>query len=213
MFISFEGGEGSGKSTHIRLLAQALQQKGHELIVTREPGGTSIGTVIRNILLTRELPPIDSKAELLLYAADRAQHVSELISRALKTNKIVLCDRYTDATIAYQGYGRKLDLSLIEQLNAVATGGLQPDLTLLLDCPAEVGLRRSQARLQKERSSEDRFERETLEFHQRVREGYLKCAAAHPERFRTIDAARDIDAVQNEILQEVEAWIKNHRLS
>jgi dTMP kinase len=173
-FITFEGIEGCGKTTQIRILSRQLEGDGHAVTVTREPGGCPL-------------------TELLLYAAARAQHMAEVVKPALDAGAIVLCDRFTDATIAYQGYGRKLDLAVINQLNRMATGGIHPDMTLLLDCPAEIGLKRAISRINSAPGArEERFELESLQFHQRVREGYLSLAQQEPERFVIIDAAAGI---------------------
>ena len=188
IFITFEGIEGCGKTTQIRLLAESLQARGLRVLATREPGGCPIADAIRGILLDSANSGMAPKTELLLYAAARAQHVYEVISPALREGKAVLCDRFTDATLAYQGYGRSLDRILIDRLNRLAAGDVVPDLTLLLDFPPEEGLRR--ARLRNEslpEINEDRFEQESLDFHRRVRAGYLD-AAAREERFRIIDA-------------------------
>jgi dTMP kinase len=188
IFITFEGIEGCGKTTQIRLLAESLQARGLRVLATREPGGCPIADAIRGILLDSANSGMAPKTELLLYAAARAQHVYEVISPALREGKAVLCDRFTDATLAYQGYGRSLDRELIDRLNRLAAGDVVPDLTLLLDFPPEEGLRR--ARLRNEslpEINEDRFEQESLDFHRRVRAGYLD-AAAREERFRIIDA-------------------------
>lgn len=201
-FITLEGGDGSGKTTHLRAVREQVESRGYSCVVTREPGGTALGTTIRQVLLGADIEPLASRAELFLYLADRAQHVSRVIVSALESGKIVLCDRYTDSTIAYQGYGRGIPLDLLRQLNAVADGGVRPDLTLLLDCPVETGLRRSaDRRLQTAsgRGPEDRFERETVEFHERVRAGFLEMARSEPARFRVIDAARPTADVAHEI--------------
>ena len=161
LFITFEGTEGSGKTTHIHRLTEDLTKAGHRVKKTREPGGTDIGDQIRTILLDVNNSQLSSTAELMLYAASRAQHVGQKIIPALKTGAIVVSDRFADASVAYQGYGRELDLTLIQQLNAMATNGLQPDLTFLLDLPIEIGLQRATA----SRHNLDRIERETLEFH------------------------------------------------
>lgn len=192
-FITFEGIEGCGKTTQESRLAEILSQKGYPVVVTREPGGCAIAEQIRAILLdaaNRALVPL---AELLLYAAARAQHVEEVIRPALAADKIVICDRFTDATAAYQGYGRSLDVSLIGELNSLATGGIKPDLTILLDCPEEVGLSRAMARINSvEGAREERFEQESLRFHRAVREGYLRLAAAEPDRFVVVDGTLGI---------------------
>ena len=193
-FITLEGIEGCGKSTQAEILSRALHaETGSQVVMTREPGGCPIANKIRAILLDADNRALVPLAELLLYAAARAQHVAEVIRPALAEGKIVLCDRYTDATTAYQGYGRALDLSLIENLAHLATGGLTPDLTILLDCPEEVGLKRAMARINASCGArEERFELESLRFHHAVREGYLKLAAAHPERFIVVDGTLGI---------------------
>jgi dTMP kinase len=180
-----------------------LESRKIAVLATREPGGTPVGQLIRNILLDGNHPPIDSLAELLLYAADRAQHVAEQIRPALKRAQVVLCDRFCDATVAYQGHGRGLDLKLIDQLNWIATAGLEPQLTILFDCPVEVGLNRSTARLKKENSREDRFEKEERKFHEQVRRGYLQLAKNHPARFRVIDATAAPEEIHLKVLEEV----------
>ncbi len=201
-FITFEGGDGTGKTTQLKALASHLRSRECSCVTTREPGGTSLGTLIRQVLLEVGKQPITSPAELFLYLADRAQHVQDVILPAIDAGKIVLCDRYTDSTLAYQGYGRGIDLKLLRHLNDIASRGVQPDLTLLLDCPVELGLSRTSQRRLKGgagRSREDRFEREKLEFHQGVREGFLALARAEPQRFRIIDAARPVGEVAREI--------------
>jgi len=199
-FVSFEGGDGTGKTTQIHALDQYLVRQGRACVVTREPGGTSLGTLLRQVLLQvgdREIAP---STELFLYLADRAQHVNEIIQPALAAGKIVLCDRFTDSTLAYQGYGRGIDLKLLGRFNDVADGGVRPDLTLLLDCPVLVGLRRTSGRPNIEgHPREDRFEHETLEFHEKIRAGFLAMARAEPARFRIIDASRSADEVAREI--------------
>ncbi|WP_020675803.1 dTMP kinase [Geopsychrobacter electrodiphilus] len=199
-FITFEGIEGSGKSTQITLLRQALERAGHVVLQTREPGGCDIADQIRRILLHPQNTALEPTAELLLYAAARAQHVCEIIRPALQQGHIVLCDRYTDATLTYQGDGRQLDRQLISQLNYVATQETSPDLTMLIDLKVETGLGRAFAReIDLQDSSEGRFEREEIAFHQRVREGYLKLAAAEPHRFRQFDGALSIDLLAAKI--------------
>ena len=193
-FITLEGIEGCGKSTQAELLSRELHaETGCQVVATREPGGCPIANKIRAILLDADNRALVPLAELLLYAAARAQHVAEVIRPALAEGKIVLCDRYTDATTAYQGYGRALDLPLIENLAQLATGGLTPDLTILLDCPEEVGLKRAMARINASSGArEERFEQESLRFHHAVREGYLKLAAAHSDRFIVVDGTLGI---------------------
>jgi dTMP kinase len=201
-FITFEGGDGTGKTTQLKALESHLQSKGCSCVSTREPGGTSLGKLIRQVLLEVGKQPIASPTELFLYLADRAQHVQEVILPAIDGGKIVLCDRYTDSTLAYQGYGRGIDLDLLRQLNEFANRGVKPDLTLLLDCPVELGLSRTaqrQSNAGSARGREDRFEREKMEFHEKVRAGFLAMARAEPERFRVIDAARPMEQVSREI--------------
>lgn len=178
MFITLEGGEGVGKTTQQALLAERLQREGYACVSTREPGGTALGRALREILLHGD--PLTPLAELFLYAADRAEHVQKCILPALAAGQVVVCDRFTDSTLAYQGYGRGLDLEKIRQLNHLATGGLQPHLTLWLDLPPEVGLARS--------GLADRLEQERLEFHRRVHQGFQALAAAEPQRIVRIDA-------------------------
>jgi dTMP kinase len=178
VFITLEGGEGVGKTTQQALLAERLQREGYACVSTREPGGTALGRALREILLHGD--PLTPLAELFLYAADRAEHVQKCILPALAAGQVVVCDRFTDSTLAYQGYGRGLDLEKIRQLNHLATGGLQPHLTLWLDLPPEVGLARS--------GLADRLEQERLEFHRRVHQGFQALAAAEPQRIVRIDA-------------------------
>ena len=201
LFITFEGIEGCGKTTQIHLLAKRLEAAGHAVVLTREPGGCPIADQVRAILLDAANTAMVPLAELLLYAAARAQHVQEVISPALAAGRIVLCDRFTDATIAYQGYGRGLDLPTIEKLNLLATGGLAPRLTLLIDCPAELGLARARARIAAQTGArEERFELESLRFHERVRAGYLELAQAAPERFAVVDGSGGVAETERGIL-------------
>ena len=191
-FITFEGGDGTGKSTQIRLLERHLIAQGKTCLTTREPGGTSLGQLLRQVLLESGNRPINSPTELFLYLADRAQHVHEVIVPAIAQGKIVLSDRHTDSTVAYQGYGRGIDLPMLLRLNEFASGGLTPDITFLLDCPIELGLSRAAQRKSQapEVKGKDRFEIENLEFHQKVRQGFLELARAEPARFYIIDASR-----------------------
>jgi dTMP kinase len=201
-FITFEGGDGCGKTTQLRALQRYLESQGRSCVVTREPGGTSLGSLIRQVLLEGGKEPIAPAAELFLYLADRAEHVRQVILPALKDNKIVLCDRYTDSTLAYQGYGRGIEMDLLRRLNSVADDGVQPDLTLLLDCPVELGLARTadrQLAMGAGCGREDRFEQEKLEFHEKVRAGFLELARSEPRRFRVLDAARPVAEVTREI--------------
>lgn len=195
MFITFEGPEGSGKTSQIVLLAEFLREMGYTVVQTREPGGTSIGDQIRDVLHDVDNEEITAVTELLLYSASRAQLVRELIQPALKEDKIILCDRYADSTIAYQGYGRGLNLHELVQLTDFATGGLKPHLTLLLDIDVKQGLARRQAN----GDEMNRLDLEELSFHQKVRNGYHTLAAAEPERWVIVDADRSIDAIQKDI--------------
>jgi dTMP kinase len=180
LFITLEGGEGSGKSTQAKGLAARLEERGYGVCLTHEPGGTELGRAVQRLLEGEGVPaPL---AELLLFVADRAQHVREVIAPALAAGKVVVCDRFADSTLAYQGFGRGLDVSLIRRLNDEATGGLKPHVTLLLDVAPEVGLAREGAQL-------DVTGRESLEFHERVREGFLALAREEPERFVVIGSA------------------------
>jgi dTMP kinase len=193
-FITMEGSEGAGKSTMLERVAEWLEQAGHRVIRTREPGGTVLAEKLREMLLDRNNLLLSGTAELLLMFAARAQHLDELIRPALARGDWVLCDRFTDATWAYQGGGRGLPRENIETLETLVHGDLQPDLTLLLDLPAEQGLRRAS-----KRSQADRFEQESIEFFQRVRQAYLQRAAAAPGRFSVIDASRALEEVWAQI--------------
>lgn len=191
-FITLEGPEGAGKTTQLKLLSKFLQEEGIEHVITRDPGGTSLGKPIRRILLNAE-SVVSPVAELLLYEADRAQNVSEVILPGLTEGKVVFCDRYIDSTIAYQGFGRGIDLDLIEQLNNVASQGLKPKCTILFDIESSAGL----ARLHP--SGHDRLEREALEFHQKVRNGYLELAKKDENRWRILDASMPMHMVQEQL--------------
>jgi dTMP kinase len=203
--ITFEGIEGSGKSTQIKLVAEYLIEKNVEFLITREPSGTDIGRKIGGILFNREHYYMCAETEMFLFCAARAQHVRELIMPALKQNKVVLCDRFSDATFAYQGAGRGLDQKFINLVNDYSSLLLKPDLTLLFDLPVEIGLKRATERNNrlKEPSSTDRFERENMDFHRRIREGYLNIFQNEPDRFRLIDATRDVDTIQKEVRQQM----------
>ncbi|HAY39360.1 MAG TPA: dTMP kinase [Desulfobacteraceae bacterium] len=202
MFISFEGIEGSGKTTQAKHTVRFLQDKGHDCVITREPGGTRIGEKIRAILLdplSKDMYPL---TEFLLYTADRAQHIKEYILPLLSDGKIVLCDRYYDATMAYQGFARGLDIGLIEKIHKLLFENLKPDITLLLDLPPEIGLKRAWKQINNGNriSQETRFEEERLSFHKKVRAGYLELSRLEPERFRIIDASKDEHEVREEII-------------
>ncbi|MHB8763976.1 MAG: dTMP kinase [Deferrisomatales bacterium] len=196
LFLTLEGGEGTGKTTQLTRLAGRIEALGRTAVVTREPGGTALGGRVRELLVRQTEDPPTPLAELFLYAADRAHHVTIVVRPALAAGHVVLCDRYADATVAYQGWGRGLPLAVIGTLNELATGGLWPRRTLVLDLPPAVGVERSLARLRAGRGPrEERFEAEVLAFHERVRQGYLALALAHPERFRVIDGSGSPDAV------------------
>lgn len=213
-FITFEGIEGCGKTTQIRLLAEALTAAGHRVTLTREPGGCPIADKIRAILLDAGNSAMTPSAELLLYAAARAQHISEVIAPALQRGDIVLCDRFTDATLAYQGYGRGLDRQTITELNILASSGHRPDLTILIDCPVETGLQRALARIEAatvaDSSSvrEERFEMESRQFHQRVRDGYLALAGQEPARFVVVAGDATVQEISAGIAATVVPRIK-----
>lgn len=210
MFITFEGIEGSGKSTQIARLEAFLQQRGVEVLRTREPGGSELGVTLRRILLDVSSKSLTSRAELFLLLADRAQHVAEVIRPALERGAVVICDRYVDSTTVYQGYGRGLDPKRLHELNDMAIGGLFPDKTFVLDLPPEVGLRRAFTRNFEtgKSKSEGRFEAESMDFHTRIREGYLTLAAFHQERFTVVDAARDPDSVFEDIQKAMSALLE-----
>ncbi len=193
MFITFEGVEGAGKSTQIQRAAAWLGTNGHDVTITREPGGTPLGRGIRTLVLHTD-EPIAARAELLLYAADRAQHMAEVVEPALAAGGIVLCDRHADSLVAYQAFGRGIERSLVDELNRIATGGRRPDLTLVLDLDPALGLGRAESRGQP-----DRLEREDLAFHRRVREGFLAIAAQEPDRVLVVAADRVPDAVWEDV--------------
>ena len=206
-FITFEGGDGSGKTTQVRAVESYLRDLRRSCMVTREPGGTSLGKLIRKVVLESADNEIAESTELFLYLADRAQHVEEIIAPALSSGKIVLCDRFSDSTLAYQGYGRGMDLNWLRSLNDSATKGVHPHLSFLFDCPVELGLARAALRGAQsplDRPQEDRFEREKYEFHEKVRKGFLELAQAEPERFRIIDASRSVREVANQIREIID---------
>ncbi len=201
MFVTFEGIEGSGKTTQIQHAAAYLERKGFPVVQTREPGGTAIGNRIRSILLDPENRAMNPLTELLLYTADRCQHLQQVILPQIAGGKTVLCDRFYDATIAYQGTARGLDTDLIRKLHHIINNGFRPDLTILLDLSPEAGLARAWKQINSGNrdAAETRFEEEKLAFHKRVREGYLVLAVAEPERFRVVDAEQDETAVRETI--------------
>ena len=200
LFVTFEGPEGCGKTTQVAQLAESLRSRRHDVIATREPGGTSIGDQVREILHSPGNRSMRPAAELLLYCASRAQLVADVIQPHLERGGIVLSDRYADSSIAYQGYGRGLDRDALRTIITFATNGLRPDLTLLLDLAVEEGLRR-----RRDGGGEwNRLDQEALDFHRRVREGYLLLAKAEPDRWVIVDAARGVDRVQAHIREIVE---------
>jgi dTMP kinase len=197
--IVFEGVEGCGKTSQMQLCSEWLESLGVSVLVTREPGGTELGLHLRRLLLEKsEDKPVAEVTELLLYAADRSQHVEQELKPNLAAGKYILCDRYTDSTIAYQGYGRALNMSLINQLNNIATGGLESDLTIWLDVDVEVGLSRKLS----DKVRLDRIEQETIAFHRRVQQGYAHLAASHPSRIVRVDGSLSKEAVQ-QVIQEI----------
>lgn len=205
--IVFEGVEGCGKTSQIQLCCQWLESLGISVVVTREPGGTELGLDLRRLLLEKsEDKPVGEVTELLLYAADRSQHVEQELKPNLAVGKYVLCDRYTDSTIAYQGYGRGLNMDLINQLNYIATGGLESDLTIWLDVDVEVGLSRKSKDVTLQ--ALDRIEQETIAFHRRVQQGYASLAASHPSRIVRVDGSLSKQAVQ-QVIQEI---LRSHLL-
>lgn len=198
LFISLEGGEGSGKSTQSRMLVEALNYIGMKTVLTMEPGGTLLGDKIRGVLLDVFNKDMDHMTELLLYAAARRQHLSELIVPSLESGATVITDRFSDSTMAYQGYGRGINHDLIDKLDVMVTGGLKPDLTLLLDLDVNEGLKRN-----KGVNKVDRLELEDLEFHERVRKGFLAIVDANPERLVKVDASEGVDQVHRAIMEAV----------
>lgn len=199
LFITFEGGEGAGKTSQINQVGDWLRKRGLEVVTTREPGGTPVADRIRKTLLDSK-EPISPETELFLYETARRDHVAAVIRPALRRGAIVLCDRFTDATIAYQAYGRGLSLKVVSAMNEIATGGLKPTLTFLLDLPAETGLQRARKR----KRGLDRLEKEAKTFHEKVRAGYLTLARKDKKRIRKIDAARSRDKIFSDIRRELE---------
>jgi dTMP kinase len=208
-FITFEGIEGTGKTTQIERLAARLRQAAVDVVVTREPGGTELGRELRQLLLRTERGPISPLCELLLYAADRCQHLEEVIEPALQLGSFVLCDRYRDATLAYQGYGRRLGVDAVLALHRQAPLDRLPDRTVLLDLPPERALRRARRRNEENETvaSEGRFERERLAFHRRVRGGYLELASREPGRIRLVDATGSRDQVELRVLAALQGLL------
>ena len=204
-FLTFEGTEGSGKSTQMLRLATSLRNAGYSVVSTREPGGTKMAEAIRETMLSAtSKEPVVPETEALLVLAARSQHVAHLIRPALARGSIVLCDRFADSTFAYQGFGRGLSLSWLQNANRAATGGLTPHLTVLLDVPASIGL----ARRRRARGNHNRLDRESASFHQRVRRGFLTLATRSPRRIRVLDANRPVEVVRAEIQSLVLGWLR-----
>lgn len=199
LFISFEGVEGAGKTTNISFVAEKIRKAGHQILLTREPGGTTTGEAIRNILISRELPEMHQITELLLMFAARSEHIHRKILPALEQGTWVLCDRFTDASYAYQGAGRGIELEKIKMLEDLVQGSLRPDITFLFDLDANIGLARAQSR-----GETDRFEQQHIDFFNRVRAQYLKIAKIEPQRFRLIEAQFDLKHVQRQITQKLD---------
>lgn len=210
--VTIEGIEGSGKSSLQKTLAAALTAQGIQTIITREPGGTPLGKKIREILLSAEYPEIAPTTELMLFSADRAQHVAEVIRPALNAGKVVVCDRFTHSTLAYQGYGRGLPLEKLRELIILSTNNLRPDLVLLLDLPPEIGLKRAKSRATQSTSAESswtRFEQQELEFHKKVRDGFLELARTEPETVVVIDANRPQQIIAEEAIAVLKQLLKH----
>jgi dTMP kinase len=200
--VTVEGIDGAGKSTQVARLAEILSARGHHLVSTREPGATALGQELRRLVLGRELG-LTPDAELLLFLADRAEHVATVIAPALAAGSVVLCDRFADSTLAYQGHGHERDLARVRRWNDDSSGGIVPDLTLLLDCPIELGAERRHRET-------DRYQVLDTAFHARVRAGFLAEAAAAPDRIRRIDASRDLATVSAEVVDVTIAWLDAH---
>ena len=205
LFITFEGGEGSGKSFQSNVLLKLLTREEIPAIQTREPGGTPLGEDITKCLKW-QTSPISPLAELLLFNASRSHLVETVINPALEEGKVVICDRFTDSTVVYQGYGRQLDMETIEKINALATGGLKPDLTILMNILPGIGLARKRGQ------KRDRFEKESLTFHNRIRRGYLELAAKEPDRWLVIDAGKSKQDIAREIWQKVRELLKQKNI-
>jgi len=203
MFISFEGIEGTGKSTQAGLLADHLREKGYRVIQTMEPGGTSISLKIRELLLSVESKEMDHVTELLLYNAARVQHIKEIIGPALERGDIVITDRFSDSTVAYQGYARGIDLKLIDSLDMIATKKLRPDITVLFDIDVRTGLARN-----KKLGKKDRLELEDISFHEKVRKGFLRMAAREPGRIKVVDCSESLDGVRQKVVKIISDFLE-----
>jgi len=205
LFITFEGGEGCGKSTQAKALWRKLIQLGISAELTHEPGGTALGKELRHLLKRKRRDPLSPEAELLLFAASRAQLIDEVIKPSLQKGKVVICDRFADSTVTYQGYGRGIGLATIKAINEMATAGIKPHLTILLDMPADKGLSRKQA------GHHDRFESEEIGFHQKVRNGYLELAAQEPARWMVVDATLPRNQLKALIWNKVNLLLQQSR--
>ena len=212
MFFTLEGIEGSGKSTQIGHIAAFFKQRGLQAVITREPGGTAVGEKIRAVLLNPDIEKMAPLTELFLYEADRIEHLEKVVRPALAAGKIVVCDRFADATVVYQGFGRGLELETIEDLHRLVLGGLTPDATILFDLAPEVGLDRAWSQVSNGNRSgkETRFEKEKLAFHRSIRNGYLALAGRQPQRFFIVDAGRDEQTVRKEVIGIIEKLV-GHR--
>lgn len=206
-FITFEGGEGSGKSIQVEILVSHLHEEVYSVVVTREPGGTRIGEQIRTITHSQENVDLDPVAEAYLMAAARAQHVRQIIAPALEAGKIVVCDRFVDSSLAYQGYGRKLGVDVVARLNALAVNGAKHDLTILLDVTPQVGMKRRT----KSHKPNDRLDLQQHDFYQRVHDGYLSLAKREPSRYVVIDASKSIEVVAGEVWKSVKKNLEKHK--
>lgn len=208
LFISFEGGEGAGKSTQIRRLAAALKAKGHEVLVTREPGGSPGAEAVRHVLLNGAAEAYGTRMEAILFAAARSDHVEQVIRPALARGMVVLCDRFMDSSRVYQGVTGNLEHDFIEALQRVAVNGVVPDRTIILDIPADIGLERARSRGQADSIAPDRYEKEQLDTHEKRRHGFLDIAVREPERCKVVDATRSEDEIASEIRKLVEVLLK-----
>jgi len=211
-FITLEGGEGTGKTTQIELLAKELEKQGHEVILTREPGGTREAEKIRELLVDREGGNWTPVAECLLFFAARNMNAETLIKPALAAGKIVIADRFADSTRAYQGYGHGLDLEIVEKVNDLSLGTFQPDLTFILDLPAKTGLQRAGRRLQEDQSAEDRFEQLDTDFHEKLRQGYLDIAVKNPDRCIVVDAKQSIGEIAESLWSATQEKLETSNL-
>lgn len=203
IFITLEGGDGAGKSTQIDNIKKYFEAKGYSVLLSREPGGTQIGEMLRDIVLDRANSEMDDVTEMLVYAASRAQHVSELVIPALEEGKVVICDRYVDSSIAYQGYGRELGTD-VKTVNDIATRGLRPDITFWLDIDPELGKKRAG-----NEGELDRLESEKLDFHYRLREGYKAICDADPDRVKRIDASESVEEMKQKIYEQLDRLLEN----